>query len=261
MGSMKWLYVPIVVLPVIAAAQETIGGEGAVSVRKKTNRLMEEVVVTAQKREQAVQDVPIAISAFTPEKLDAMGVESVQDLEVVTPGLTITTSAGFGVAYLRGIGTEAFLPGADSSVPFYLDGIALQSTQGSVDTLGRVERVEVLKGPQGTLFGRNATGGAVSIITPNPSTEEFFGDVTAEFAEYSSQKFNVFLNIPLTDNAAFTLSAYDNQQDNYYDNINPSGDSVLDIYSKGYRVKGYWGITENIDFSTWYSYSLSLIHI
>lgn len=221
----------------------------------RKNRLIEEVIVTAQKREQAIQDVPIAISAYSAEKLDAMGVESVQDLEVVSPGLTITTSAGFGIAYLRGIGTEAFLPGADTSVPFYLDGVALLSTQGSADTLGRVERVEVLKGPQGTLFGRNATGGAISIVTPNPSVDEFYGDISFGVAEYDEQNITAFANVPVTDKLAFTVSGYDNSRDNYYTSINPNGDPVLDIFSEGYRFKGVWYASEDIDINLSYAHN------
>ena len=96
-------------------------------------------MVTAQKREENIQDVPISITAFSAEKLEAMNVQTAEDLEHVTPGLTITNAAGYNVAYLRGVGTDAFLPGADPSVPFYVDGVPLLGTQGSSDTLGRIE--------------------------------------------------------------------------------------------------------------------------
>lgn len=132
------------------------------------NRMVEEVIVTANKREENVQDIPQSVTAFSNDKLEAVGVQTVQDLPSITPGLTITNQAGYNQAFLRGVGTDAFLPGADASVPFYLDGIPLLGTQGSSDSLGKIQRVEVLKGPQGTLFGTNAIGGAINIITPEP---------------------------------------------------------------------------------------------
>ncbi|HKY93386.1 MAG TPA: TonB-dependent receptor [Nevskiaceae bacterium] len=212
------------------------------------SRLVSEIIVTAQKREQNIQEVPIAISAFSPEMLDAVGVETAQDLERATPGLTVTNAAGYNVAYLRGVGTDAFLAGADPSVPFYLDGVALLGTQGSADTLGRVERVEVLKGPQGTLFGRNATGGAISIITPEPG-DEAAGDLKIEYAKYDEIAGTGYVNIPLLSNFAVAVSAFYNLRDNYYENDyegdNPDGGGVIDIYSRGFRAKARWDITDN----------------
>lgn len=222
-----------------ALAQEQVGEP------RRANRMLEEVVVTAQKREQKVQDVPIAIQAFSNEKLDAMGIESAQQLEKITPGLTITNAVGFNVAYLRGVGTDAFLPGADASVPFYIDGVALLGAQGSSDTLGRVERVEVLKGPQGTLFGRNATGGAINIITPEPVDELQF-DVKLEMAEYDEKNAQIYANLPITDGLAATISYFDNSRDNYYTNDAPGG-TVIDVYSRGGRAKLRWDLTD--DFS------------
>lgn len=222
--------------------------------RTSGSRLVEEIVVTAQKREENIQDVPIAISAFSPAMLDAVGVETVQDLERATPGLTITNAAGYSVAYLRGVGTDAFLAGADPSVPFYLDGVALLGTQGSSDTLGRVKRVEVTKGPQGTLFGRNATGGAISIITPDPDGE-FSGDLKLEFGKFDETNGLAYANIPMLDNLAFSVAAFYNTHDNYYKNDGPGG--VLDIYSRGFRTKARWDVTDNFALIGAYSYAVS----
>jgi iron complex outermembrane receptor protein len=233
-----------------AAAAPAAGGE-------TRSRLVSEIIVTAQKREQNIQEVPIAISAFSPAMLDAVGVETAQDLERATPGLTVTNAAGYQVAYLRGVGTDAFLAGADPSVPFYLDGVALLGTQGSADTLGRIERVEVLKGPQGTLFGRNATGGAISIITPEPGDEPA-GDLKVEYAKYDEVSGTGYVNIPILKNFAVSVSGFYNEHDNYYKNDyagdDPEAGGVMPIYSRGYRFKARWDITDNFYITPSHSY-------
>ncbi|MGQ0698453.1 MAG: TonB-dependent receptor [Panacagrimonas sp.] len=207
-----------------------------------SSRLVEEIVVTAQKREENIRDVPIAITAYSADKLEALGIQSAQDLERITPGLTVTNAGGFNLVYLRGVGTDAFLPGADPSVPFYVDGVALLGGQGTSDTLGRVRRVEVLKGPQGTLFGRNATGGAVNIITPDPD-DVFTGDASAEFGNYGATKLLGYVNVPILDGLAASLSGYNQEQDNFY--VNDGIGGIPDVYSRGGRAKLRWQATED----------------
>ena len=135
---------------------------------------VEDIVVTAQKREQNLQDVPIAITALSQNALVANRILDVRDLSAVAPSLTVRTSAGGGLApnySMRGLVTGGTAAGADKGISVYLDGVYIQATPGSIFELADVERIEVLKGPQGTLFGRNATGGAISIITRNPRGE------------------------------------------------------------------------------------------
>lgn len=223
-------------LPVPAESAETAAKNPA------RNRLVEEIVVTAQKREENIKDVPIAITAFSADKLDALGIDSVEDLDRITPGLTITNAAGFNVAFLRGVGTDAFLPGADSSVPFYIDGVPLVGGQGSTDQLGRVTRVEVLKGPQGTLFGRNATGGAINIVTPDPG-DEFAADVNAEVGNYAQRKAMLFANVPIVKDLAASVSVYASDQRNFYTN---TAGPIIPIYSFGGRLKLRWDILDNL---------------
>ncbi|MGQ0700963.1 MAG: TonB-dependent receptor domain-containing protein [Panacagrimonas sp.] len=236
---------PLETIPVESTAEEAPSADAPTE--KSASRLTEEIVVTAQKREENIQEVPIAISAYSPEILDAIGIESAQDLERATPGLTITNAAGFSVAYLRGVGTDAFLPGADASVPFYLDGVALLGSQGSSDTLGRVKRVEVLKGPQGTLFGRNATGGAISIITPDPGSE-FGGDLKLEYGDkFDERNALLYLDLPIFDGLAASVSGFYNEHDNYYTNDYQDGTGpIIDIDSRGGRAKLRWDATDTL---------------
>lgn len=216
-----------------------------------TNRLVEEIVVTAQKREERLQDVPISIQAFSEAKLDVLGIQSVQDVQRATPGFTVTNSAGFNITFLRGVGSDAFLPGVDSSVPFYLDGVPLLAIQGTADTLGRIERVEVLKGPQGTLFGRNATGGTISIVTPEPK-QEFFGDIKGEVGNESQRNVVGFVNVPITDTIAFNLSGFNNERDNFI--TNESTGNVLPVYARGSRLKLRWDALDSLSLGASGSY-------
>lgn len=133
-----------------------------------------EIVVTAQKREQNLQSVPVAVTALAADDLVANRIESVRDLNAIAPNLTIRVQPGglSNPSYtMRGIVSGATAPGADKGVAVYLDGVYLGSTLGSVIEFADIERIEVLKGPQGTLFGRNSTGGAISFVTRDPSGE------------------------------------------------------------------------------------------
>ena len=133
---------------------------------------LEEIIVTAQKREQSLQDVPIAVTAVTEESLQANRIFAVSDLSAVAPGLTVRPSPG-GIQVpaftIRGQVSYGVVAGSDKQVSIYLDGVYISSPRGSIFELPDVQRLEVLRGPQGTLFGRNATAGAVSITTRDPS--------------------------------------------------------------------------------------------
>src|SRR6266446_5114914 len=119
---------------------------------------VQEIIVTAQRRKERLQDVPIVVNAFGGDQLEAAGIKSTLDLAAVTPGLEFGTQAAYGQPFLRGVGTVANGPGVESPVALYVDGIYYGAMIGSVLTLNNIEQVEVLKGPQGTLFGNTATG-------------------------------------------------------------------------------------------------------
>ena len=133
---------------------------------------LEEIIVTAQKREQSVQDVPIAVTAVSEASLQANRIFTVSDLSAIAPGLTVKPSAG-GISTpaftMRGQVSFGVVAGSDKQVSVYVDGVYISSPRGSIFQLPDIQRLEVLRGPQGTLFGRNATAGAVSITTRDPS--------------------------------------------------------------------------------------------
>ena len=240
--SRSFILLTLLALPCIEASAQAV----TTAKSRSANRLLEEVVVTAQKREEKLKDVPISVQAFSAEKMEALGIVSVQDIQLITPGFTVTNAAGFNITFLRGVGSDAYLPAVDSSVPFYLDGVPLLAIQGTSDTLGRVERVEVLKGPQGTLFGRNATGGTISIVTPDPD-QEFYGDIKAEFGNWNSWGATLFANVPITENIAINGAVFTNNRDNYL--TNSSTGNLLPIYGHGVRAKALWDISDSLSLS------------
>ncbi|AKH67911.1 outer membrane receptor protein [Spongiibacter sp. IMCC21906] len=206
---------------VLALPLATFAQEGAVEEKKprRVSRALEEVVVTAQKREENANDVPISIQAFSPEQLAAFGVESTTDLMKVTPGLDMGTQAGdFTSVFMRGIGSEAWLT-SDPSVATYIDGVYYPFAPSVAQDLKGVERLEVLKGPQGTLFGRNAVGGAINVILKKPDFEDTWTEVSVSASQAEDRnKYEVgmFVNVPLTDTVAMNFAGSVGQDDKVF---------------------------------------------
>ncbi|WP_197420699.1 TonB-dependent receptor plug domain-containing protein, partial [Sphingomonas sp. CCH5-D11] len=130
-----------------------------------------DIIVTAQKREQRLQDVPIVVSVLNQQQLEAAGVRDVKDLQTITPGLNVTssTSPAQTSIRIRGVGTVGDNPGLESSVGTIVDGVYRARSGVAFGDLGEMERVEVLKGPQSTLFGKNMSAGVINVVTAAPS--------------------------------------------------------------------------------------------
>ncbi|WP_321389464.1 TonB-dependent receptor [Emcibacter sp.] len=166
-------------------ASSLLAAPSAFAQEKESIFSIEEIVVTAQKRTENIQDVPIAVSAFSAEALANSGISEVSQLANLSPNVTLDAGTPFSgsssvlAAYIRGIGQNDFAFNLDPGVGIYVDGVYLARTVGANASLLDVERIEILKGPQGTLFGRNSIGGAVSIVTREPGNEfSFRGEVT-----------------------------------------------------------------------------------
>jgi iron complex outermembrane receptor protein len=184
-----------------------------------------EIVVTAQRRSEKLQDVPITISAFNASALVNAGVTSLPDLNLLVPGLVYTNVIAYGLPYLRGVGTTATGPGFESPVATYVDGVYFASQAGALIALNNVAGVEVDKGPQGTLFGRNATGGAIQITTLDPSMTPG-GKVEVGYGDYNTVEGQLYATSGLTSNLAGNLAlAYSNQGIGYARNL-ANGDYV-----------------------------------
>ena len=147
--------------------------------------MVEDIVVTAQRREERLQDVPIAVTAVSAAALEKTGVTTSTDLAQAVSGLTISNNSGYVQPRLRGIGNNVIGLGYEGGVATYIDGVYIGSAPGSLMSLSNIERVEVLKGPQGTLFGRNSTGGLIQVVTREPDSEPG-GEVTVGYGNYGT---------------------------------------------------------------------------
>jgi iron complex outermembrane receptor protein len=181
---------------------------------------LEEIVVTAQKREQNLQDVPITLSAFGSDMLRQAGARDFSGLTSMTTGFSFTGgNPAFASPYIRGIGTNVTSVGSDPSIGVYVDGVYASRKGGSLFDLLDVERVEILKGPQGTLFGRNSIGGAISIITADP-VNEFEGTVAVDVGNYNERGIKGIVNVPLVaDKLLLRASGLLRQRDGWQENV------------------------------------------
>lgn len=168
--------------------------------------VLEAVVVTAQRRSEDMQDVPISISAVTAEQLKSAGIQTTADLSLVSPGLTIGNTSGFLRPHIRGVGTTSVGAGLENSIATYIDGVYIASQPAALMSLGDIQQVEVLKGPQGTLFGRNATGGVIHVITQQP-TDSLEGSASVDYGNYDLTRASLLVSGPLADTLGATFAA------------------------------------------------------
>ena len=178
---------------------------------------VEAIIVTAQKREQALQDVPLAVSAFSEATLDRAQIEDATDIQFSIPNAVLTGNDRFT---LRGIGTNA-LGSSDLGVQSFVNGAAIGYLPQN--EFFDMARIEVLRGPQGTLYGRNTTGGAINLITKRPGGE-FGGDVSVQLGNFSNVRIGGAVDIPLGERVAVRLAGYSLQRDGYTENLGTGND-------------------------------------
>ncbi len=233
------------VLPSIPLGGETPAPPPAAEAPANLPGAFEEVVVTARRRAEPLQDVPVSVSAFSGDQLDARGIVDVRDLAQAVPGLQFSDLGGYNLIYLRGIGTDIFIPSAEPSVATYLDGVYFPSGHSIAQSFGAIERIEVLKGPQGTLFGRNSTGGAIAIFSERPGAETG-GSVQTSYGNYGDTRTRGNVNLALGDGFASSLSAFYNRRDSYYDWDNARGDELPAEINKGARLRAALDFSDSL---------------
>jgi iron complex outermembrane recepter protein len=197
---------------------------------------IDEIIVTAQRREENLQNVPISVSAFSAEQIAKKGLTDVSRLEGIVPGFTFGRSGVDARPAIRGVRTESVDVNADTTIGFFIDGIyqsrASQGTLGFVD----LERVEVQRGPQGTLYGRNTFGGNVSVVTAQPSNDEYKGGIDATVGSNAQIRVTGFVNAPLSETVALRLAGGYEKSNGYVKNINPAGGNLFDDNNRYVRA-------------------------
>ena len=196
----------LLVVSVTATAQEQAGP-------------IEELVVTAQRVAEGVQDVPIAVTAVGGEALEDRQVVNPSDLQLNAPNVTFTATNFGGSSFsIRGIGNLVIGRTGESGVSLHLNEIAVPTNLNSIEFFD-MERVEILRGPQGTLFGRNATGGAINFVTKGPELRETSGFLDVEYGNYGHQRLKGAVNLPLGERVAMRLSGFSLDRDGYIENL------------------------------------------
>ena len=203
--------------------------------------VFEEVLVTAEKRSESLQDLSQAVTALTAMEVEERQLTSFVDLSAIAPGVNVAKNEGFKtVITIRGIGNEANQNAiANPSVSYHLDGVYIASPFALQTDFLDLEQIEVLRGPQGTLFGQNSTGGAINVVTMDPEFDEFNGTADISLGQYKGVRARASMNIPLSDTLAARVSLLRNNHQGFTENVS-NGQDLDDADSLSARVKLRW---------------------
>ena len=200
-----------------------LGGAAALAQEATRTSVLEEVVVTAEKRSVSIQDVPVAVSAYTSETRTLLGVNTVEDLARFTPSVAYRNDDRLAI---RGVGRLTNAVGTDPAVALYSDGVFSTSMADTSTPPLFIERTEILRGPQGTLYGRNSVGGAINVISKRPS-DEFEGEVRLQGGNYAFYHADALIRGPITNNVRYLLGAYkENRDDGFIKNRGTAEDGA-----------------------------------
>ena len=209
---------------------------------------IEEIVVTAQKREQSIQDVPVSVTAISADTIDSLGLQTTSDIARLSSSLTVIESNNKtnSALSIRGIGTNLFGIGIEQGVAVVVDDVAkVQQGQGLANMVD-VERIEVLRGPQSTLFGKASSAGVINITTKGP-TDEFEGSIEVTATEENYHKVLASVSGPIGDSAGYRLTAHTSELDGWVENLAAGAEDFNSEESQGFSAKLYWQINEDVD--------------
>ncbi len=202
---------------------------------------LEEVIVTANRRAEDNQTVPIAISALTGVEAGRIGVVNGQTLAQVVPGLQLNRQTNGSTPFLRGVGNPSTQAGTEPAVAMYVDDVYYGSSAAALSNYNSIERIEVLKGPQGTLFGRNATGGVIHVMTKNPTPDPEL-DVSVGYGNYDTISGSLYATGELTDGLTANIAAYGEDQDDGWGTNFTTGSDAYTYHNYGGRIKVLWDV-------------------
>ncbi len=221
-----------------------------VAVAQDTDTVRENITVTARRREETLQDVPLSVSAYTGDELERLGAVDIVSIAETTPNVTLEVSRGTSstlTAFIRGVGQQDPVAGFEAGVGIYVDDVYLNRPQGAVLDLYDVERIEVLRGPQGTLYGRNTIGGAVKYVTRRLEADAPTFNARLNIGNYGQLDQIVSGSVPLTDTFRIGGAIANFERDGYGDNLTLDEDNYnKDLF--GIRVSAEWEPTDNLFF-------------
>ncbi|QIB66898.1 TonB-dependent receptor [Kineobactrum salinum] len=216
-----------------SAASEVDRGDSSLGAAR-----LEEVVVTAQRRGEDLQSVPISISAVTASMADAMGIEGIQDVAIAAPAVNFGTTASGSNIRIRGVGASGSATD-ESANAIYIDGVYQSAAPALALPLNNIERIEVLKGPQGTLFGRNSTGGVIQVITRDPPEDPTL-NLSVGYGNYETLETQAYMGSGITDELSVDLAIYSSDQNEGWGENLATGEDVYDGSSFSGRSKLLW---------------------
>ena len=240
----------------LALSSQTLGADSG---------MIEEVTVTAQRVAESIQDVPIAVTALSGEMMEDRQIISTTDIQLNAPNVSFTATNFGGSSFsIRGIGRLVIAASGENGVSSHVNDIPVTSNLNAIEFFD-VQRVEVLRGPQGTLYGRNATGGAINMVTNMPSFHGVEGSIDLEIGDYGHQRIKGMLNVPITDTFAIRVAGLQLERDGYIDNlaygqVGTGGQTIRgiddDVDGRDHwaaRITASWDITERANL--WVAYS------
>lgn len=252
------LFCGVMLMASPVCAQTTEQSEPA-SQASNGDRSPDDIVVTATRRETRLQTTASAVTAVTAEQMQARGITDVQSLAAVTPGMSFGTLTGAQAHIaIRGIGSDSLVVGQDPRVAFYQDGVYIGRPTAQLGGMFDLERIEVLKGPQGALYGRNATGGAVNVITKGPS-DQLDGFLRASYGNYDAVNLEGAVGAALAPGLSARIAARYENRDGFGKNV-VNGDDIDDKNQFGARLSVRWDAAPNLSFTTIADYNREKDH-
>ncbi|MBB6093797.1 iron complex outermembrane receptor protein [Povalibacter uvarum] len=238
----------------IASAVAAALSQGAQAQSDESKMVLEEVVVSAERREVNLQDVPISATVLTGESLAAQGIDNIVEIQQVAPSVAINTYNRSTFINIRGVGIAQSAPTSNPGVAYYIDGVFIPHEQFIAQSFFDIESLEVLRGPQGTLTGQNSTGGAVYVRTPAPTFDEFSGYVDQTIADYDWYRTVGAINVPVSDTLAIRLSGVYDTRGSFTENIGPSPSEPGSGDDTAVRAAVRWQPTDGATFDLRYEY-------
>ncbi|MFT5501252.1 MAG: iron complex outermembrane receptor protein [Woeseiaceae bacterium] len=210
---------------------------------------IEEIIVTATKRAQTLQEIPIAVTVVDADTIQKAQIVDIKDLQFIVPGLRISQleTAGNTSFFIRGFGNGSNNIGIEPSVGVFIDGVYRSRTASAIADFPTLERIEVLRGPQSTLFGKNASAGVISVVTAKPDLDEYSGSAAVTVGDYSQFIVKGDITGPISDTVAFSLAGSSHTRDGYFTNL-ADGSDINNIERFGIRGQLLWEPSENLEF-------------